>query len=765
MRHTLARFFMALLFLVSGFAALIYQIVWQRALFTAFGVNIESITVIVAVFMFGLGIGSLVGGYLSQRFPAHLPHLFLCCEFIIGLFGLASLPLIRTVSALTLQGSLLTIAASVYALLCIPTIFMGATLPILSAYLHRTNRNVGAAVSTLYLFNTAGSAVACFVTANILFVYFGLQQTVYVAALCNFIVGCGVFLYVRLLASPEADVGCPLHPLRGERGGGKGGGSDNDPRPLTLTLSPEAGERGPNRHAPETHASAPLTRPRFFLVLLLAGAVGYLALSQEILWLRAMSYATGDYPADFAHVLGALLIGVAFGAGLARWWCRRNADSALTFVAFLLALAALTYGVSLPLFADRIAEDEVLGFAVGFGLVLFNALLLGAVLPALCHYAVRGGSVGVPVSWIYFANIVGSTAGPLLTGFVLLDLFTLEQNALVLTIAAACLAMGVAWAAALGRMVRTALVAIVAAGTLVVVLSHDALYEHMLEKLHHHARYDAEAPYKYVVQNRNGIIAVQPSRTDYVYGGAVYDGQFNVDPVLNTNLITRLYVIPSFHPEPEEVLVIGLSGGSWLRALTRNTGIKKFTVVEINPGYLKAMAHYPEIASALNDPRVTLVIDDGRRWLNRHPEARFDLMVMNSTVHWRSNATNLLSAEFLRICQDHLKPGGLVYYNTTDSEDVLYTAARVFKHVARFSNFVAASDAPIHPSAEQRRRILMRYEVDGRPLFTRDEDLRRVMDDLLKASLHDWGEDFRRRDDLILITDDNMATEFRRKRE
>src|SRR5260370_32410011 len=97
-------FLLSWLFLVSGFAALIYQIVWQRALFTAFGVNIESITIIVAVFMFGLGVGSLVGGWLSQRFPGHLPQMFLISEVSIGLFGLVSLPLIKAVSVLTLHG-------------------------------------------------------------------------------------------------------------------------------------------------------------------------------------------------------------------------------------------------------------------------------------------------------------------------------------------------------------------------------------------------------------------------------------------------------------------------------------------------------------------------------------------------------------------------------------------------------------------------------------------------------------------------------------
>src|SRR5262245_66592629 len=87
----------AFLFFLSGFAALIYQIVWQRVLFAAFGVNIESVTVTVSLFMFGLGVGSLVGGQLARQFPGRAPHLFLVCELGIGIFGLVSIALVRRV--------------------------------------------------------------------------------------------------------------------------------------------------------------------------------------------------------------------------------------------------------------------------------------------------------------------------------------------------------------------------------------------------------------------------------------------------------------------------------------------------------------------------------------------------------------------------------------------------------------------------------------------------------------------------------------------
>lgn len=186
-----------LLFLVSGFAALIYQVVWQRVLFTSFGVNIESITIVVSLFMFGLGVGAFVGGWLSNRFADRLPQLFLTCELAIGLFGIFSLDFIRIVSDAALGGSVLTISLAVYALLSIPTLFMGATLPILVAHLFAANRHIGKSVGILYFLNTIGSAIACFATTDILFVLTGLQVSVWVAAACNGFVGFAVFWLMR----------------------------------------------------------------------------------------------------------------------------------------------------------------------------------------------------------------------------------------------------------------------------------------------------------------------------------------------------------------------------------------------------------------------------------------------------------------------------------------------------------------------------------------------------------------------------------------
>ncbi len=184
-------------FFVSGFAARVYQVAWQRALYLAYGVNIESVTVIVSIFMFGLGVGSLFGGILSKRWEEKLPELFMICEFTIGGFGIASLAIIRVMSYYTLSGSLIEVSLATYGILLLPTLMMGATLPILVAYINKVYKSVGKSVGVLYFVNTVGSAIACFAVADFLFPLFGLAGTVYTAALLNFMVGFIVYGFIR----------------------------------------------------------------------------------------------------------------------------------------------------------------------------------------------------------------------------------------------------------------------------------------------------------------------------------------------------------------------------------------------------------------------------------------------------------------------------------------------------------------------------------------------------------------------------------------
>ncbi|MBX3192944.1 MAG: hypothetical protein KF819_38520 [Labilithrix sp.] len=174
-----------LVFLLSGFAALLYQIVWQRALFAIYGINIESVTMVVTAFMLGLGIGSVVGGVVSKDPKRPVLLMFALVELGIGLFGAISLGVFHAVGNATLGMSALATFFVTFLLVLVPTLLMGSTLPLLVAHLVRSNGNVGKSVGTLYFVNTLGSAFAS--AAAVLFVLGRAGQTgsVRVAAVLN----------------------------------------------------------------------------------------------------------------------------------------------------------------------------------------------------------------------------------------------------------------------------------------------------------------------------------------------------------------------------------------------------------------------------------------------------------------------------------------------------------------------------------------------------------------------------------------------------
>jgi spermidine synthase len=185
-------------FLASGFAALIYQVVWQRVLFAAFGINIEAVTIVVTAFLLGLGLGSLLGGYLSRDARRHPLLAFACLELSVAVYGVLSVPLFRMVSELTAAWSSAATALLTFALVLTPTVLMGATLPLLVAFAVRESGRVGRSVGTLYFVNTAGSALAAIAAALVLMGALGESGSVRLAAIVNATVG--ILVLSRYLA-------------------------------------------------------------------------------------------------------------------------------------------------------------------------------------------------------------------------------------------------------------------------------------------------------------------------------------------------------------------------------------------------------------------------------------------------------------------------------------------------------------------------------------------------------------------------------------
>jgi predicted membrane-bound spermidine synthase len=177
------------IFFLSGFAALLYQVIWQRALFIIFGINIESVTVVVTAFMLGLGIGSLIGGVISRNPNCPLLLVFGFVELGIGIYGFFSLFLFKWVGSFTLGMSFINTKLITFLLVLIPTLLMGSTLPLLVSHAVRISGNVGRSVGTLYFVNTVGSAIAAIMAALVLMRNLGQQGSVFFAAMLNLMIG------------------------------------------------------------------------------------------------------------------------------------------------------------------------------------------------------------------------------------------------------------------------------------------------------------------------------------------------------------------------------------------------------------------------------------------------------------------------------------------------------------------------------------------------------------------------------------------------
>ncbi len=659
---------LAVLFFFSGMPALIYQVVWQRALFAVYGVNAESVAVIVAAFMLGLGLGNLLGGWLATRYPQHAAVIFGVAEIGIAVFGLASLAIFGFAAERTAGTTLPYVVLFSFALLSLPTCLMGATLPLLVSHLVKRSGRVGVSVALLYFVNTFGSAVACYFCATFLLGQFQMSGAVLFAALINLAVGATAYLYGRT-AKVAAVSSSPL-PAPHEDGG----------------------------------------HSRFKAALWIGAISGFVALGFEIVWFRIFVLASSDRAPAFALLLATYLGGLAAGSYFAERLTSLNDAATRRMIGYLLIAGGVLASYVPPVLAAFTARG--IPFLHSAPIFFLNAAMLGAVFPLVCRLGVSADErAGRNVSYIYLANILGSVLGSLGIGFGLMHYLGLRDTSLALAgVAVVC--GGIVFFLAESR--SRVLVPLMAVG-LLAVWGAKPLYSGVFEKLIFATAPESRIPFTRVVENRAGVIGL--TRDQAVFGGGVYDGYFNTDPTNDVNLVVRAYAVSAFHPAPRRMLLIGLASGSWAQALAHHPQVEVVDIVEINPGYIKLIEENPVVRSLLRNPKVRIIFDDGRRWMLAHPEEKYDLIVANTTFHWRDHSSSLLSVEFLERIRKHLTPGGIYYCNTTGSDGVIATGMSVFPHALRVINFMALSDAPIQVNKNRWRAILEQYTIDGKLIF------------------------------------------------
>jgi spermidine synthase len=652
-------------FVLSGFAALIYQTAWLRQFSLVFGTSELAVATVLAAYMAGLAAGAGVAGRFVGR--VHRPILvYAALEAGIAASALAVPWLLDGASAL--QAALLAgqahppDAASIgqpffflavaFLVLAVPTGFMGATLPLLTRHAVRTDREISPRVALLYASNTAGAVVGTLLAAFVLLPRFGLRATVWAGVAMNAL----VFVLAAALARRA--------PARATE-------------PATPAVD----------GTPSTSPTS-LRRPGWILPIMLVSGAN--AFAYEVLWTRMLSHVLGGSLYAFATMLAAFLSGIALGGGIAGRFARERERAAAAFAAAQIAIALLSMAVyawtaaSVP--ESRNARELA---AYGFAVLLPATVAIGATFPLAVRILARDERAAAPGSArVYAWNTVGAIGGAILAGFVLLPGLGFEGSIRL----GVCINLGLALATlAFVAPPRPAFAAGVAVALAAVAL------------LYRPARPDAviaasgfsvdrlEAPEElfYAVGRSSTVLLLADDGAYHLRTNGLPEASIRARgslPGLESGAwLTALPV--AARPDTRSMMVIGFGGGTSLEGVPPS--VSEVDAVELEPEVIRAnriLAGRRE-RDPLADPRIRVVVNDGRNSL-RLTRKRYDAIVSQPSHPWTAGASHLFTREFVRLAKQHLTARGVFVQwmgSTLVSEPLLRSLAATllaeFAHV------------------------------------------------------------------------------------
>jgi len=686
-------------FFLSGAAALVYQVVWQRILTLHTGIGVVSVALIVAAFMAGLGLGSHLGGLLSARAsPRRALRLFALLELAVGLFAAASCRIYHDGLGTLAAGLYRTTAGAAlahFAAFLLPTTLMGMSLPFLVRATVRDAASATRVIGGLYGINVLGASVGALLAPWVLVRHLGMEGAALAGTAANLVAAAAAF------AAGHRD---------------PPGGVATSPRP------------GP---APAAVSRSGSLR----LWTLLYALSGFLALSLEVVWFRLMEVGVKSTAFTFGTVLCLYLLGLGTGSLVGGRRAARLARPLEAFLDYQLLLLAFA-GSAVALLAwmppgtpvyrwffDYWRHDPFFQLGADWNtsallrlygllpLALFGAptVLMGLSFGAL-QRAVQDdpATSGRKVGLLQAANIAGCTAGSLLTGLVLLERVG-TASTLRLLVATGAVLFLVARAHAAG--VSRGLVARAAAALLVLAAlpSNDRLWK----RLH---GVTADEPPSFIGEDASALSVIVP--------GVERHWRVTVNGLPHSwlpyeGIHTLLGAVPALiHPAPEEVAVVGLGSGetAWAVACRGETrSLRVYEIAASQPRLLRevsAVAPFAGLVELLSDHRVRMETADGRRALARD-ERRYDVVQVDAMFRTSAGSGNLYSVEFFRLCASRLKPGGLVC-TQKPSRRVGLTFAEALPHALDFGNIVVGSNdpIPIDPAVWEAR--LLRPEVARR---------------------------------------------------
>ncbi len=675
------------LFFCSGATALIYEVIWSKYLSQLFGSTIYAQTVVLAVFMGGLALGNKLFGARSDLLRRPLKA-YGVVEIIIGLYafffsalhGVADSIFVSVGSGLLEQRWLLLgLKGSLsVALLIIPTVLMGGTLPLLAAWLQKSSLEAGRRSARFYSVNSLGAVCGSAVAGFYLVQHLGLVASLQAAALLNLVVG-GIAM-------------------------GLGG--------LEPEVSPTEAKAPSQDPASPQIADATLRRAG-----LLVAFTGAVSMGMEVLASRSLALVFGSSLQAFAIVLMAFILGIGLGSAViasARWKQWRSEP----IVVFLLLGAALWVGllvfkiewwVEVYRYTKSGLAQSTVGYVYHQGLTAVIAMIvlglpaamLGAVLPLLIRAlsgqaAALGAKVGQLLTW----NTLGAVVGVLVTGFVLMPGIGLRNAYGALACLLCLVAAWTAWRNGVARGLGAA--GGVGALLLLLFAFEGDGWRHVMNS-GAFRKHEKEPDFSVMVERKQKISILfyedAADATVAIEKGRSQSGPFDEyalringkpDASSHGDLSTQKLLghLPLLaRPDAKDIFVLGLGGGITGGAVLKHPVERVVIAENCEPVVRAAKFFEPWNGGVLTDPRARIVVEDARTVLKLSPQ-QYDAIITQPSNPWMAGVGSVFSHEYYELAASRLKPGGVMvqWFHVYEMHDgivglVLRTFGKTFPHL------------------------------------------------------------------------------------
>ncbi len=671
-----------LLFFLSGASGLIYEVAWTRQFTPIIGNTVFSVSAILTVFMAGLALGSRIFGRLIDLRPLQLIKTYALLEAGIGIYNLL-LPLLLRLAdpvfgflyasaydsfALLSLGRLLVSLS----LLIVPATMMGGTLPILIRFYTQNIDSIGLHAGRVYTVNTWGAAIGTASAGFLLIPTVGVRAAVVFAAVLNLLIA-GIAWFL----SGPSEV-------------------------------PSTNER------PETPVSAGSQ-----IVLVAMVLSGFAALANEVAWTRVLGLIVGPTTHAFTLMLTAMITGLGLGAWLGSKWAARGRITPGVFAGIEIgvgfsSLALIPVFGELPLwigalvtrYVESFAAIQSIEFLIFFSIMLVPTTLLGMTFPIAAKLYARSDShLGTEVSAVYAFNTVGGILGSLVAGFLLVPRIG-SQNTLIV-------AAAVSETAGLILVLRASPYVASPRAKVAASLAALALIPALMALPRWNPELMASGAYKYapylasqldlesvltsgdLLYFREGTTTTVSVKRDSESTMLAVDGKIDATDsgdMLTQKMLAHLPLLLT--DNPKNVSNIGLGSGVTAGAALRYP-IEKLDIIEISPEVVEASQFFEHVNNkALEDPRVELIIGDGRNHL-RYTPTKYDVSISEPSNPWMSGMASLFTREFFEEARDRLTERGihcqwLHSYNM--STDDLQTVIRTFRTAFPFAALWALNE-------------------------------------------------------------------------